>query len=172
MMKESNMPKADFLMSIVLIVFGITVLVISIGMPRFEEMDINPYSAPGVVPGFLGAIIAVLGFVLLIRSIIRKGYQLDITGRTLKDWIRDDSTRRLLFTLGLCIFYALVLIGFLPYALGTILFIFAFVVVFEYRRGVPPAKQKRMFLFAALTGIIAGMSIWIVFRYGFLVSLP
>ena len=171
-MKESNMPKADFLMSIVLIVFGITVLVISIGMPRFEKMDINPYSVPGVVPGFLGAIIAVLGVVLLIRSIIRKGYQVNITGRTLKDWIRDDSTRRLLFTLGLCVFYALVLIGFLPYALGTVLFIFAFVVVFEYRRGVPPGKQKRMFLFAALTGIIAGMSIWIVFRYGFLVSLP
>lgn len=171
-MKDSNMPKADFLMSIVLMAFGITVMVISIGMPRFEDMDINPYSVPGVVPGFLGAIIAVLGFVLLVRSIIQKGYRLDITNQTLKSWIRDDGTRRLLLTLGLCIFYALVLIGFLPYAVGTILFIFAFIAIFEYRRGVPPAKQMRMFLFAALTAVLSGLIIWVVFRYGFLVSLP
>lgn len=171
-MKDSNMPKADFVMAIVLIVFGITVLLISIGMPRFEDQDVNPYSAPGVVPGFLGAIIGVLGITLLIRSIVQKGYKFELSSEGMKSWLRDDSTRRLLLTLGLCIFYALVLIGFLPYVIATILFITSFVVVFEYRRGVPPAQQKRMFFFAALTGVLSGLIIWVVFRYGFLVNLP
>ena len=171
-MKDSNMPKADFLTAIFLIVFGITVLLISIGMPRFEELSVNPYSVPGIVPGFLGAILAVLGVVMLIRSVVQKGYRFNLTAGGLKTWIREDSTRRLLLTLGLCIFYALVLIGLLPYAVGTILFIFAFIVVFEYRRGVSPARQKRMFLFAALTSVISGLAIWAVFRYGFLVNLP
>lgn len=171
-MKDSNMPKADFVTAIVLIVFGITVLLISVGMPRFEEQEVNPYSVPGIVPGFLGAILAVLGVTLLIRSVIQKGYRFELTPEGFKAWLRDDSTRRLLLTLVLCIFYALVLVGFLPYAVGTVLFIFAFITVFEYRRGVSPAKQKKMFLFAALTAVISGISIWVVFRYGFLVSLP
>jgi len=171
-MKDSNMPKADFITAIVLIVFGITVLLISIGMPRFEDQEVNPYSVPGVVPGFLGAILGVLGITLLIRSVIQKGYRFEFTSDGFRAWLRDDSTRRLLLTLVLCIFYALVLVGTLPYALGTILFIFAFIAIFEYRRGVSPAKQKKMFLFAALTAVISGISIWVVFRYGFLVSLP
>jgi len=171
-MKESNMPKADFLMSILLIVFGITILFVSIGMPRFEEQDANPYSVPGVVPGFLGAIIAFLGLVLLIRSLIRKGYKLGINGRTIKEWVKDDSTLRLLTTLGLSLIYALVFIGWLPYAVGTVLFIFAFIVVFEHKKGIPLREEKRMFYKATLTSVISGVSIWVVFRYLFLVSLP
>jgi putative tricarboxylic transport membrane protein len=171
-MKDSNMPRADFLTAIVLIVFGITVLLISIGMPRFEELNVNPYSVPGIVPGFLGSIFAVLGVTLLIRSVIQKGYRFELTSSGLRNWLRDDSTRRLLLTLGLCIFYALVLVGLLPYAIGTIIFIFAFIVLFEYRRGVSPAQQKRMFLIAALISVISGLGIWAVFRYVFLVSLP
>jgi putative tricarboxylic transport membrane protein len=171
-MKESNMAKADLVTSVVFIAFGISVLLISIGMPRLESQNVNPYSVPGIVPGFLGAVIAVLGFVLLLRSIIRKGYRFEITGEGLKAWFRDDSARRLFLTLGLTLLYALVFIGRLPYPVGTILFIFAFVVVFEFRRGVPLMKQKRMLLGAALVSVISGLSIWIVFRYLFLVSLP
>ncbi len=171
-MKESNMPKADFLMSILLIVFGITVMVTSINMPRFEEMDANPYSVPGVVPGFLGAIIGFMGLVLLIRSLIRKGYKLGITGQTVKNWAKEDSTRRLLLTLGLSLLYALVFIGFLPYAVGTVLFIFAFILVFEYKKGTPLREQKQMIWKAVLTSVISGVSIWVVFRYLFLVNLP
>jgi len=171
-MKESNMPKADFLMSILLIVFGITILFVSIGMPRFEEQDANPYSVPGVVPGFLGGIIAFLGLVLFIRSLIRKGYKLGITGRTMKEWVKDDSTLRLLMTLGLSLIYALVFIGWLPYAVGTVLFIFAFIVIFEHKKGIPLREEKRMLYKAMLTSVISGVSIWVVFRYLFLVSLP
>ncbi len=171
-MKDSNMPKADLLMSILLIVFGITILIVSIGMPHFEELDANPYSVPGVVPGFLGGIIAVMGFVLLIRSLSRKGYKLGITGRSIKEWITDESTRRLLITLGLSLIYALVFIGWLPYAVGTVLFIFAFVVVFEHKKGVPLREQKRMLFKATLTSVISGVTIWVVFRYLFLVNLP
>jgi len=109
---------------------------------------------------------------LLIRSIIRKGYKLNITGRTVKEWIRDDSTSRLMLTIGLCVIYALVFIGLVPYAVGTVLFIFAFILIFEYRRGIPLKEQKRMFLGATLVSVLSGVSIWVLFRYLFLVNLP
>ena len=171
-MKESNMAKADFLMSILLIVFGITILVTSINMPRYEKMDVNPYSVPGVVPGFLGAVISFMGLALFIRSLLRKGYKLGLNGQTLKSWAKEDSTRRLMLTLGLSMLYALVFIGLLPYSIGTVLFIFAFIVIFEYNKGIALKEQKRMIWKALLTAVISGLSIWGVFRYLFLVSLP
>ena len=71
-MKESNMPKADFLVSIFFIILGVIVLILSFRMPRFEDLGANPYSVPGIVPGFLGAIIAILGGALFARSVLTK----------------------------------------------------------------------------------------------------
>jgi len=171
-MKESNMPRADFLMSILLMAFGVSVLVISIQMPRFEEFDANPYSVPGIVPGFLGAIIAGLGLVLFIRSIIQKGYNLGINGMTIGAWFRDDGTKRLGITLVFSLVYSLVFIGWLPYPVGTVLFIFGFIVAFEYEKGVPLKSQGKMLLIAFIVAAVSGLSIWAVFRYLFLVNLP
>ena len=59
-MKESNMSRADFITSVVLIAFGSGVMTMSARMPRLEERGIDPFTAPGVVPFFLGAIITLL----------------------------------------------------------------------------------------------------------------
>ena len=53
-MQDRNMPKADFLASILLMAFGAWIIVQSYRMPRFEEFDANPFSVPGIVPGILG----------------------------------------------------------------------------------------------------------------------
>ena len=171
-MKESNMPKADFLMSIIFMVFGTTIFLISLHMPRFEEFDANPYSVPGIVPGFLGFVIAALGLVLFIRSIIKKGYRWGLTAGGVKDWFRDDGTHRLFITLAFCLVYSLVFIGWLPYPIGTVLFIFGFIVAFEYQKGIPFRHQGKMFLFAGIISVVSGLSIWAVFRFLFLVNLP
>ena len=152
--------------------FGITVMIISIKMPRFEEFDANPYSVPGIVPGFLGAVVAFLGLILFVRSLIRKGYQLGLNGTTLKGWFREEGTKRLVLTLSFCLVYALILIGRLPYPVATVLFIFAFIFVFEYKKGVPLKNQMKMIFFALLLALLSGLSIWAVFRYLFLVNLP
>ena len=78
-MQQKNMAKADFVTSIGLSLFGLAILIMSIQMPRYENLGVNPYSVPGVVPGLLGLILLILGLVLLIRSIMRKGYQLGLT---------------------------------------------------------------------------------------------
>ncbi|TFH03657.1 MAG: hypothetical protein E4H09_04865 [Spirochaetales bacterium] len=159
-------------MSICLIIFGIAVLIISIQMPRFEELHVNPYSVPGIVPGFLGAIVTFLGLVLLVRSIIRGGYALNITRETAGEFFKDASTKRLLLTLTVCLGYAFGVLDRIPYLAATILYIFVFVVVFEYKKGVPIMGQTRMLVMALLLAGIAGTSTWAVFRYLFLVNLP
>lgn len=171
-MKASNMNRADFAMSIGLIAFGVTVLVMSIRMPRYEELNVNPYSVPGIVPGFLGAVVAFLGLILFIRSIIRKGYKLNITGKTIVAFFTDESTRRLLLTLAICLGYAFGLLNRMPYAVATIIYIFVFVVVFEYHRDDSRDIRIRKILIALLLAVVAGTATWATFRYGFLVNLP
>ncbi|MQY77299.1 MAG: hypothetical protein GH155_06695, partial [Spirochaeta sp.] len=77
-MKESNMPRADFIASIFLTLFGSFIFIVALKMPRFEEHNVNPYSVPGILPTFLGAIITLLGIVLLIRSTRQGGFKLGI----------------------------------------------------------------------------------------------
>ncbi|MDA3941145.1 MAG: tripartite tricarboxylate transporter TctB family protein [Spirochaetia bacterium] len=171
-MKESNMPKADFLMSIMLFFFGIFVMILSSQMPDLADQNANPYSAPGVVPFILGIIFSFLGIVMLIRSILRKGYRIKITGVQIIAWVKDLSTQRFLVTLLMSVGYALILLGRMHYLLATGLYMFFFVFIFEFKKGEKLLNQKKTIFSALILSIITSGSIYWVFRYLFLVNLP
>ncbi len=171
-MKDSNMPKADFLMSILLVLFGVFVMILSFQMPDLADQNVSPYSAPGVVPSILGAVFFLLGTIMLIRSILRKGYRIGITGTNISAWFKDETTHRFLITLGLSVIYALIFLGRMHFLLATGIYMFTFVVLFEYKRGVGLLAQKKTLLVALLLAVISSGSIYWVFRYLFLVSFP
>jgi hypothetical protein len=155
-----------------LIIFGGFVVVLSSQMPDFADQNANPYSAPGVVPSILGVIFIILGLIMFIRSILRKGYRLGITGTNISAWFRDKTTHRFLITLSLSVIYALILLGRMHFLLATGLYMFAFVVLFEYKRGVGPFSQIKTLLLALLLAVLTSGSVYWVFRYLFLVNFP
>ncbi|WP_455383612.1 tripartite tricarboxylate transporter TctB family protein [Salinispira pacifica] len=171
-MKESNMARADFLTSIFFVAFGIAVLIMSAQMPTYEARGINPYSAPGIVPGFLGAIIALFGLILFVRSILRKGHHLGINGRTIRNFFTAEQTARLFLTLVISVLYALVLVGRVPYAIATGVYCFVFVLLFEYKLRTPILQQWKTLLFALILAVATAASVTAVFQYLFLVNLP
>lgn len=171
-MKAENMKRADFVMSIGLIAFGIFVLIMALQMPTHVELQGEPYSGPGVVPGFLGITLTILGVVLMIRSIIHKGYKVNINKETIAAFFKDASTKRLGLTLVICLGYAFGILDRIPYLAATIIFIFVFVVAFEFKRGEKLQAQAKMFGLALLLAGIAGTATWATFRYAFLVNLP
>src|SRR5690606_41664218 len=67
------MPRTDLPASIGLILFGAFVVYESWRMPRFERIGGTIYSAPGLVPGILGAVVAFLGVVMLLRYLAARG---------------------------------------------------------------------------------------------------
>ena len=187
-MTESQMNRADFLASAVLVAFGSGIMVLSARMPRLEQRGINPYTAPGVVPFLLGAIITLLAVVLLFRSISRRGWKIDVKNG-LSGALKDIQTRRLVLTLLITLIYALVMIGRLDYTISTGLFIFAFILLFEWDgaenqetsgtsasppRGVGSAikRNRKVILWAAVEAVIASGITAAVFHYLFLVKLP
>ncbi|MFW6138614.1 MAG: tripartite tricarboxylate transporter TctB family protein [Spirochaetota bacterium] len=171
-MEEKDMPKADFVTSIVLIAFAIGVIWMSIEMPRLEHRNINPWSIPGLVPGILGVIILVLGITLLIRSIKQKGHLIGITKNKTGNWFRKPSTIRTGLTLLLTLGYAWGLIGRLPYPVATFMFVTSFIIIFEYNRKESSKKKIKRVLIAVATGAFSSAVVSVVFYYVFLVRLP
>jgi hypothetical protein len=167
-MNEKSLAKADFYSSIVLMAFGIAATVLARRMP---EIPRDPYSAPGVLPTMLGIIIASLGLVMLIRSIMRTKGKIGVSPASFRDFLNDGATRRMFVTIILCISYVF-LLGKLLFPLLTFLFVFAFIFLFEYDRKSPFRPQLKKILMAALVAFCSSVSITLVFQYLFLVRLP
>jgi len=171
-MQQENMAKADFVTSIVLLLFGIAILIMAIHMPRYEGLGVNPYSVPGIVPGLLGVILLILSLVLLIRSIIRKGYHLGLSIGILKQYFKDESTRNFLIALILSLVYGVFLLTSIPYSLATGLYILFFILIFEYRPKENMSSQKKTIFYSLVEAISVSAGVTLVFRYLFLVDLP
>ena len=171
-MKPENMPKADFVVSIVLMCFGVWIVTHSLQMPRFQEINADPFSVPGIVPGILGTIIFVLSLVVFIRSLYRKGYRLNLNRQSVVNFLRDPSTRRLLLTILICIIYGLGMIGNMNYYLATFGFVLLFLILFQYRPAEGIAAQGKILVLSLLQAVLTAGVVGVIFRYLFLVDLP
>ena len=170
-MTEKSMARADFYTAIVLIAFGITVTVMALQMPPVTERGQSPYSAPGLLPTLLGIVITGLSAFMLVRSIRRIGKDVALPEGAVKAFFGGVPTRRMAATIVLGVLYSLGL-GTVNFVLLTALFIFVFVLVFEYDRGKSPGAQKKKIFFAALLAVCASFAVMGVFQYLFLVNLP
>jgi len=171
-MKPENMPRADFVVSILLMCFGIWVIVHSLQMPRFQDLGANPFSVPGIVPGILGTIIFLLSLTVFIRSVRRKGHRLGINRQTLDGVFQDPSMQRMLLTTIICAIYGLVMIGNMNYYLATFVFVMFFLLLFQYRPSEGLAAHRKLLLSSLVQAILTAGIVGAIFRYLFLVDLP
>lgn len=138
-------------------------------MPRFSDLSSSVWTAPGIVPGLLGVALAFMAAILFFRALRERREVAEETG------VQDDASTwwRVGATLLLCIGYAGVLVGHMPFSLATGLFTFAFIVLFELW-GDEAAQRHwvRHVLIGLAIAVIAGWLIAYVFANIFLVSLP
>jgi hypothetical protein len=170
-METRPLLRADLITGVVLLVFGLAVVAESYGMPRLEERNINPWTAPGIVPGMLGIVIALLGAVLALRS--AGGWRAVQTPQTLEE--RSESRAsvvRLALCAALCVIYAVLFVGRIPFWLASWLFVFAFIAAFEWTSGdAMPACVRKLAIAAAVATAVA-LVVPYVFETLFLVRLP
>ena len=166
------MPRADFLFSLVLVALGLGTLFESWRMPRFGNLGVHPMTAPGLTPGLLGIIIALMGAVLLARSIAAGGWRLSGEPAPEQAGERRSARRRLGLALLLCLGYAGGLVGRIPFWLATAIFMFAFVVLFEWRVDTPHRRRLHGLLAAAALAAATAVGVTLLFEDIFLVRLP
>ncbi|MBW8269803.1 tripartite tricarboxylate transporter TctB family protein [Caldovatus aquaticus] len=161
-------PRADLLAAAVLLAFGLAVLALSLRMPTFAEQSGTGLTAPGIVPGFHGTVIALLALVLGLRAVRRGALRGGAPGPARAP--RRQDALRLSAAAALGTLYAGFLVGRLPFWLATALFVFAFTAGFEWPRG--PAGRGRRLAEAAALGLGTGWAVQLVFEDLFLVRLP
>jgi putative tricarboxylic transport membrane protein len=166
------MVRADFLTGVVLILSSLYVIFESWRMPRMEHLGAHPLSTPGIVPAFLAVVLIIAGAVLIIRSVRAGGHRFGLSADTLREVLAKPGNRRLLITLALTIGYAGFLVGRIPYALATGLFVFAFVVIFEWEPGRAATKYIRLVVVAAVLAAVTTTVVSLAFERLFLVTLP
>jgi hypothetical protein len=170
--RTPEMPKADFVTALVLLAASIAIIALSLNLPRLEHRDINPWTIPGLVPALLGIVLGLMALVLLGRSLKYRGHRLGLTRAKMREIAGMTQVKRVSVTIGFCLFYALALIGWLPYVLSTFLFVFIFILLFEYDRGTDFSGQRRRIVVAGVEAAIVAAAIASLFQYVFLVRLP
>ncbi len=164
-------PRADLWQSIGWIVLGIATTVISLRMDRLEKQDINPYTVPGLLPGFLGLAIVFFGLLMLYRSWRRNALAAQPV-RVATDADRHEN-RRMWTILALCIGFAGGLVGHgPPFWVAAAIFITITITILQFAQRTAANQVARGVLVALATGVIAGITITLVFQEFFLVRLP
>ena len=150
---------------------GSIIAVLSWQMDRMVQQGATLHTAPGLWPGIVGALLAVLGGMLMLRS-WRRAQRLGWDTAEADD---TDYAPMSSFALASAMFfvYALLLVGRgLPFWLGTALFVTAFVFVFQYTRRKSPGSVLRGSLVALACGVITAILVTLVFEQLFYVRLP
>ena len=147
-MNERGMARADLITGVTLFALSIAVMVGALTMDRLEARRIHPFSAPGVTPGLLGLALAVVSAILVMQAVRKGGLaRFGVTG-SVSFW-REAATVRLIVALGLCLFYALVLVG-------TLAWLVALVASLVFRGQLESAGLGWL-VWASVTGLALGV---------------
>jgi len=168
-MEQRPSSRADFVAGLCWIALGGAIVYGSWAMDRLENLKINPLTAPGLVPGILGAAIVLCGLVMALRAARAGGLRARVPGAAAEPIL----TLRIAFSMAMCLGFALGLVGRLPFWLAAGVFLFLHIFLFELRGARRSGRQlARGALIALAVGAGASFVITMIFQEFFLVRLP
>ncbi len=166
-------PGSDLRSGLFWIALGALVVFGAWRMDRLEQQGAPIYSAPGLWPGIVGLMLALLGGVLVWRS-YRRSRGAAMATPTQAD-PRLVPPRQFALAAAMFFAYAILLVGRgLPFWLGTTLFVTVYVFVFRrmHRAGAATASVGRDLALALTCGLITAIAVAYVFEQLFYVRLP
>ena len=168
--EEKLPPRVDLLTAALFLVAAVAIIYASWLMPTYREQAGQIYTAPGLVPGLYGIVIALLAFWLGARSVARGAFARKTEVPRAKR--EGYSNARLALAAALCLVFAVGLVGRVPFWLATAVFVFLFILLFEWKSGVPWSQRARPVASALAVAIVSGWAVYLVFERIFLVRLP
>jgi hypothetical protein len=162
---EKPSTAAELAWSVAWIAFGGAVLYGSWTMDRLEKQHINPYTAPGLVPGLLGLGMVIMGLLLLVRT-LRAPRVPGVAGEA-------GEPGRLALALALCLGYGVGLVGRgVPFWLATFVFVFASIAALQWPERRAAGSTARGLALAAACAAGTALGVTLLFQELFLVRLP
>ncbi len=166
--KDDKMPAKDTVFSIALIIFGIYIIITSLGL-KYQTTFID---GAGFFPLIIGIVLVVLGAVLLYVGISCGGIsQLRelANGSTILNFIKSDSTVRVVILLLMMVIYVYVLLGRIHFIASTSIYLFC---NFMYLQSCKKWHAIPGPVVAALISIITAAVIYFGMMYGLGITLP
>jgi hypothetical protein len=164
--------RADFVGALAWIAFGLAIVAGSVAMDRLERFGATVYTAPGLVPGLLGGLIALLGLVLLVRA-FRRGTLAGFAAPWRPDAAGRATLARSALAIVLTLTYTLALVGHgLPFWLVTVAFVFVFMLLFDLPERRARGQTARGLVLAAVVAIATSAVVTLMFERVFLVRMP
>lgn len=160
-MQGKGMPRADFVMGLILMAFGVFIIRESLRMPTFEKDWGGYYAAPGFVPMIFGGIIFLMSLFLWIRALKNGGHKVNITREGLRSLLRSKTVHRWCLAISYSFFFFF-LLGRIYFYLAAFIVLFLFMVTF--------GREK--LLNVLIISLVTSVAIYIVFTRIFLVPLP
>jgi hypothetical protein len=186
---EKPSPFADLVTGAAWLAVSIGIVIGAWRMDRLEHLAATIYTVPGLVPGLLGAALALMALLLMLRG-LRGGALGAFPGKVDTGFPKGNATNigsgqarwprvrlldhwRLIAALGLALAFAVGLLGRgLPFWLVAALYVAAMVFWFQYEDRRRDGTLLRGAAFAAVFGVIAGLVVHFAFQDIFLVRLP
>jgi hypothetical protein len=165
---ERPSPLADLVTGAVWLAVALAIVVGAWRMDRLEHLAATIYTAPGLVPGLLGAAIALMAVILMVRA-VRGGA---LAGAR---WprIRLSDHWRLLMALSLSLGFAIGLLGRgLPFWAAAAIYVGLMVFIFQYGDRRQAGRPMRGAAFAVVFAVISSLIVHFGFQDVFLVRLP
>jgi len=157
----------DFWSGLFWIVLGVAIAGHSATMPVPTHLGATTLTGPGLVPGLLGAGLALLGLILSIRAV--RGTA--IAGAEDAEDPSTVSFSRAMLALVLMVAYAAALALRQPFVPSTVLFITVFATAFNWAgRGWRP--KARVVAGALVLALVTGFTVEFLFETVFFVRLP
>jgi putative tricarboxylic transport membrane protein len=177
-MDTTRLITADRIGGLIWFVFGAAVVYGSWMMDRLESQNIPPVTAPGLVPGLLGAGIIAFALVLMLRSepasvpapVPSVDAATDVTAPAQREAFH---WKRVVLSLVLCLTYGAVLLGSgVHYWILTAAFLFLHILLLDETERVPARPSLRRLVTAAVMAPAVATVVTLVFQHVFLVRLP
>lgn len=145
------------------IVLGAAIVVGSLRIDRLEAQGVEWFAAPGLLPAVLGLLIGLCGVWLSLR-----GWRAPAVVSAQDADAPAGGWRRIGVTLGLCLGFALLLVGRgLPFGVAAGLYLFAHISLLQW-----PERGARCLPVALAVAVVTGLAVPYVFEQLFLVRLP
>ncbi len=167
--EEPLPPRLDLYIAAVFLAIGLAIVSLAWQMPTFKEQLGDIYTAPGIVPGVHGIVIALLSVWLAVRAIRRGALVAPLVAAGPRE---GHSNARLVLAAVLCLAFAGGMVGRMPFWLAAALFVACFIVLFEWQSGQPWSRRLRPLAIAVAVGLGTGGAVTLVFERLFLVRLP
>ena len=164
---EKPSARADLFAGLAFLAFGIAIVIGSLMMDRLERLQATIYTAPGLIPGILGLMLAGMAAILILRA-LRTG----ALSQSLPP-VAFGEHWRIAVSIVLCLGFAIGLVGHgLPFWGGAAIFVTMFLLIFQFEERRREGTVLRGVAFAIIYGLIAGLIIHHLFQDVFLVRLP